>query len=191
MVERVPLTLPNLMGVTRFLLGFVLLALALAGKQSPFIGVLVIAFLLDAVDGPIARYYGQTSVQGSRLDSLADFTVYLMLLAGAALLWPDLVSREQPYIIAAAGAILLPVLAGLVKFRRFTSYHTWLVKIATVCIAPASILLLAGGPAWPFHVAAMVSVLAGLEELLITLMLDRPRSDVGHVFRVRRQRAAR
>ena len=183
--------MPNLMGVTRFLLGFVLLALALAGQRAPFIGVLVAAFLLDAVDGPLARYYGQASVQGSRLDSVADFTVYVMLLTGAALLWPEIVSRERAYIIAAAGAILVPVLAGLVKFRRFTSYHTWLVKIATVCIAPASILLLIGGPAWPFHIAAVVSILAGLEELLITLMLDRPRADVGHVVRVWRQRAAR
>lgn len=178
------LTLPNALGVLRFLLGFVLLALAWQGEPTAFIAVLIRAFLLGAVDGPIARYHRQDSVQGSRLDSVADFTVYTALLIGAFYLWPEIIRRELAYVLLAAAAILLPVLAGLIKFRTFTSYHTWLVKVATVCIAPASILLLAGGPAWPFHIACFISALAGVEEILITMTLDRPRANVAHLFRV-------
>jgi len=77
---------------------------------------------------------------------------------------------------------VLPALLGLVKFHKATSYHTWLVKLAVVCMAPAAIVLFIGGPPWPFHVATVVCVLAALEEITMTLLLHEPRSDVNHLL---------
>ena len=51
-----------------------------------------------------------------------------------------------------------------------------------------SILLFRGGPAWPFHLATFISVLAGLEEIAITLLLDRPCSDVRSLLTLLKQR---
>lgn len=158
------------------------------GNEDIFIGVLITAFLADAIDGPIARYYHETSVQGARIDSIADFTVYCSLVVGVWILWPDIFSREFVYISIASLSILLPAITGLIRFRMFTSYHTWLVKFATVCIATTSVLLILGGPGWPFHIASLVSVVAGLEQITISLLLKRPQSDVKHLIAVVKQR---
>ena len=185
---KLPLNLPNFMGCLRFLAGISLLVIAWHGHKNIFIGVLIMAFLLDAIDGPIARYYHETSVQGARLDSLADFTVYCSLLISVWYLWPEIFVREQVYIGMAALSILLPAMIGVIKFKTFTSYHTWLVKLASVCIAPASILLILEGPAWPFRFASIVSMLAGLEEIMITMALNKPGSDVRHIIAVIKSR---
>jgi CDP-diacylglycerol--glycerol-3-phosphate 3-phosphatidyltransferase len=101
------------------------------------------------------------------------------------------VLRELLFVSIAALSILVPVLVALIKFRTFTSYHTWLVKFATVCVAPASVLLLLEGPAWPFRAASIVSLAAGLEEVLITLVLTRPRADIPHLLKaIRMQKSS-
>lgn len=180
--------LPDLLGVLRLFSAFILLLLAWHAQHTVFIAVLIFAFLLDAIDGPIARHYHQTSEAGARLDSIADFSVYLVLMVSVWWLWPDIVASEAAYIIVAAISIVLPVLVGWFKFYTWTSYHTWLVKFATVCIAPASVLLILEGPAWPFHIATVVCVLAAIEEITITLILDKPKADVQHVWAVLRSR---
>ena len=181
-IQKTVLTFPNLLSALRLVLGIMLLGIAWQGYAGAFIGVLVFAFFLDLIDGPIARRWQQVSELGPRIDSCADFSVYLAFLIGAWWLWPEIVRRELLFISLLGLSIVLPALAGLIKFRRATCYHTWLVKIAVVCMAPGSILLFVGGPAWPFQVATVISVVAGLEEIAISLLLDHPRSDVHSVI---------
>ena len=181
-IQKTVLTFPNLLSALRLVLGIMLLGIAWRGNAGAFIGVLAFAFFLDLIDGPIARRWRQVSELGPVIDSCADFSVYLAFLIGAWWLWPEIVRRELVFIGLLGLSIVLPALVGFFKFRRATSYHTWLVKIAVVCMAPGSILLFVGGPAWPFQVATVISVVAGLEEIAISLLLDHPRSDVHSVI---------
>lgn len=181
-ILKTALTFPNLLSALRLVLGMVLLGLAWRGNAVAFIGVLIFAFFLDLIDGPIARRWRQVSELGPVLDSCADFSVYMTFLIGAWWLWPEIVRRELVFIVLLGLSIVVPALVGFFKFRRPTSYHTWLVKIAVVCMAPGSILLFVGGPAWPFQVATVISVMAGLEEIAISLLLDHPRSDIRSVI---------
>ena len=172
------LNLPNFLSILRLCLGPVLIAIALLDRETVFIAVLIFAFLLDLVDGPIARLTGHVTEAGSRMDSYADFSIYISFIIGAVRLWPEIVQRELVFLVLVAASIVLPALAGLVKFHTATSYHTWLVKIAAVCMAPSAIILFLGGPAWPFHIATVISVLAGLEEIIMTLLMREPHSNV-------------
>ena len=160
-----------------------MIAIAWLQQATVFIAVLILAFLLDLVDGPIARMTGHVTETGSRMDSYADFSIYVAFLIGAVLLWPEIVVREWIYLALVAASVVLPALAGLVKFHTATSYHTWLVKLAAVCMAPSAIILFIGGPAWPFHIATVISVLAGLEEIIVTLVLREPHSNVPGLVR--------
>jgi len=182
------MTLPNIMGGLRFFLAFVLIAIAWYGEPTIFITVLIVAFLLDAFDGRIARYLHQSSEQGARLDTVADFSVYTALVIGVFLLWPAIFRHQIVFISLAAASMLIPFLFALIKFQTFTSYHTWLVKFATVCIATGSIVLIIGGPTWPFHFASIISVIGGVEQILISLVLSKPKSDVQHLFAVLKNR---
>lgn len=184
------MTLPNLLSCLRLILAPVLLVLAWFGFGYAFIIVLIFAFLLDLIDGPLARKLNQVSRLGPKLDSYADFSIYLSFLIGACLLWPAIVRRELIFIIMAGASIILPPIIGLIKFHTATSYHTWLVKCAAVVMAPSAILLFINGPAWPFHIAVIVSVIAAAEEITITLLLSEQHSDVGtllHILRARRK----
>lgn len=178
------ITFPNILSLLRLLLGLSLFVIAWLDKEVIFLSVLICAFFLDLVDGPIARWTRQTSELGSWLDSHADFSVYMAFIVGAWWLWPEVIQRELFYVCLLAFSIVLPVLLGYIKFRRATSYHTWMVKFAVVCMVPSSLLMFIGGPAEPFQVASIICVFAGLEEIVITIVLDKPRSDVRSIIHI-------
>ena len=178
------MTLPNSLSILRLVLAPVLLVLAWTATERVFLIVLTVAYLSDAVDGPIARRTMQQTRLGPKLDTWADVAIYLSVPLGAWWLWPDLIRRELLYCALIIASIVLPLLAGLSKFRVTTSYHTWLVKIAAICTAISSLLLFLQITPLPFRVSSVLCVLAGLEEILITLALTQPRSNVRSLWHV-------
>jgi len=186
-MDRQPrLTLPNILSGSRLVLAPVLVLLAWMGLETAFLATAVFAFLLDAADGPLARWLHQVTELGPRLDTWADVSIYAVLPVCLWWLWPDLIVREKLYVVFVLTALICPGIAGLIKFRQLTSYHTWLVKFAVLTTALSILVLVLGGPALPFRAASMVSLVAGAEEVLITLILDKPRSDVRSLFHVLR-----
>ncbi|WP_295542162.1 CDP-alcohol phosphatidyltransferase family protein [uncultured Thiohalocapsa sp.] len=181
--------LPNLLSAFRLVAAPVLLLLASQGHREPFLWLLAVAFFTDAIDGTLARLTGQASRFGAMLDSWADVAVYAAVAVSMLLLWPGLVRQEWLAFSAVVASFVLPALVGLVRFRRFTSYHTRLVKVAVAATAVGLFLLLLEVAAWPFRAAAAVAVLAALEEIAITLVLDRERSNVGGLLGVLRERS--
>ena len=179
--------IPVLLGMFRLAMAPVLLLLAWLGLKTIFIPVLMCAFLSDSIDGPIARYLHQESTAGAKMDTFADVSVYFAYLLSACWLWPDIIRRELPYFVILVISILLPALAGALKFRCITGYHTWLVKIASVCIVISSLLMFIIGPVQPFRISVFVCLLAGVEELSITLVLGKPETDVKSLWHVLRQ----
>ena len=185
------MNIPDKISITRMALSVVLLLLGWFQAERIFLIVLVTAYLSDAIDGPIARRLGQASVLGSRLDTWADFSIYLTVPLAAWWLWPDLIRREIMYFTLIIASIIFPLLAGLAKFRTTTSYHTWLTKTAAACTMVSSLILFLGYTPWPFRISAILCLLSGLEEILITLKLNRPEANVPgvwHVIRARRNR---
>lgn len=178
------LTLPNLLTGFRFVAAPVLLWLAWHNYPYTFMGLLAITFATDLLDGVAARLTGQVSQFGATLDSWADVTNYLTIALCCWWLWPDVVRRELFYVGLIIASCLLPALAGIIKFGRFTSYHTWGVKIAAASMGLTLYVLFLGGPPWPFRIAAIICILAAIEEILITLLLPKPESNLRSVWDV-------
>lgn len=174
--------LPNLLSAIRLACVPVLLALAWAGRPLAFLLLLLAAVLSDAVDGWLARRMGTTSPLGVRLDSIADYAVYVTVPLGGWWLWPELLAREAGWFALVVVGYALPGAVALVRFRRLSAYHTWSAKLAVATLSPAVLVLFAGGPAWPLHVGAPLALAAGLEQTAITLLAPRPRDDVPSVF---------
>jgi CDP-diacylglycerol--glycerol-3-phosphate 3-phosphatidyltransferase len=125
-----------------------------------------------------ARMLNQESELGAFLDSAGDLLIYGIMAISIWWLWPDVVQRELLYIILIIASFALPVIVGIIKFHQFTSYHTWLVKIAVVVTGIAFFILFIFDIAWPFRIAAFVCLLAAIEEIAITFYLTELRSDV-------------
>ena len=183
---------PNILSALRLAAVAPLLALAWSGRPLPFLGLLLAAILSDAVDGWLARRYNVRSRVGVRLDSAADYAIYIAVPLCGWWLWPDIVAREALSFVLVVVAYALPGAVALVRFRRLASYHTWAAKLAVVVLSVAVLVLFAGGPAWPLRIGAPLALLAGLEQTLITCLARRPRDNlptIVHAWRARADRA--
>jgi cardiolipin synthase (CMP-forming) len=180
---------PNFLSSLRLGLAPVLLFLAWDGLAQLFLVFLVTSLLTDAADGFIARRFNATSEIGAKLDSWADFATYLVLPFCAWWLRPELIRAEAAAITMVIVFYATPILIGFMKYRRLTSYHTWLAKACSVSAAIVMIIFFAGGPGWPWRVFAPLIVISGLEEIAITALLNEWRANVPtlwHALQIRR-----
>jgi phosphatidylglycerophosphate synthase len=184
--------LPNALSTLRIVLAPAALTAALAGSRPWFIGLLAAGLLTDAIDGFIARRLNAESDFGRKLDSAADYVTMLIGIAGIALLWPDIMRRELPWVLAALVAFFAVIVYGLIRLGRAPCYHTWASKVFAVACALSLVPLLAEWTAWPFHAAITLQILAGLEELVIVLLIPQHRGEVAtvwHAWRLRQKTA--
>ncbi len=188
--NRAPLlTVPNVLTGFRLVAAPVLLWQAFQGYRAGFLLLLALCFLSDWLDGLVARLTGQESEFGATLDSWADVTLYLTVSLACGWLWPETVAAQWPYVLMVVASCLVPAIVGLCKFGRFTSYHTWAVKFAVAATAVSLYILLLGGPAWPFRLAAVACLVAAVEEVALTWLLPEPKSNlrsIGEILKNRR-----
>jgi len=177
-MATIPVNIPNILSCLRLAAMPVLVILALEGHGTAFLVLYVCALLTDMADGYLARRLHQESELGAKLDSWADFSIYMATPVCAWLLWPDLIIREAPYVIAVVCSFALPVMVGFARYRRLTSYHTWGAKLSAVLMGISTLLLFAGGPSWPFRFSTIVLVVTQLEEISMTAVLPEWRSNV-------------
>lgn len=129
-----------------------------------------LAGFTDVLDGWTARRMGSASEFGAKLDSIADLTLYAVMLIKV---FPVLWRKLPPGIWFAVAAILAMRLSAYivaaVKYQRFASLHTYLNKLtgAAVFAVPYVISL-------PFSIPVCsaicaVAFIASGEELLIHL----------------------
>ena len=182
--EPSKLTLPNLLTGFRFVAAPGLLWLAWHGHGIGFMILLACAFLTDLLDGFVARLMGQVSQFGAMLDSWADVITYLTIAISCWWLWPVIVQQELVFVSLIVASCLLPAFAGFSKFGCFTSYHTWAVKVAAAAMGLSLYTLFLGGPSWPFRIAAIICIVAALEEVALTFLLPEPESNVRSVWDV-------
>jgi phosphatidylglycerophosphate synthase len=186
--------LPNLISVCRLVTTPILLVVAWYGYGKTFLVGATACFASDVLDGYLARHLEQRSALGARLDSVSDFVLYITLPLGAWWLWPVIMRRESSFFLTVLASCVLPPLVALGKFHALTSYHTWGVKLAALLVGGSAIMLFAGAPAWLFHLAVPVSVLAAVEEIAITFVLPTPQANVRslwHVMKTQRQAGSR
>lgn len=174
--------LPNLVSLIRILMAPVLIYFAVTQQPNWFMGTLLFAVFTDVLDGFLARTLHQITEMGSHLDSWGDFVIYTTMAVCAWILWPDILQREIVYFTVIVLSITLPAIAGFIKFRMFTSYHTWSVKLAVFVTVISYVLLFAGLLDWPFRVAAAFCLYAAIEEIAITLLIHHEHVDVRTVW---------
>jgi len=183
--------LPNLLSGTRIVLMPAVLTAALAGSQGWFLGLLAASLATDALDGFFARRFNAFSEFGRKLDSAADYLTLVVGLAGIALLWPVIMRRELPWVVAGVGTFFVVLGYAFWRLGRLPYYHTWTSKVGVAGCALALIPLLAGWTALPFHVAMVILMVGGVEEVMIVSLIPWHRGEVPTVWHAWRMRGLR
>jgi CDP-diacylglycerol--glycerol-3-phosphate 3-phosphatidyltransferase len=173
---------PNLVSATRILIAPLMFVFAFLQMELWFMAALIFSACTDILDGLLARKLNMITPLGAHLDSWGDFTIYSTMSICAWILWPEITQRELLYYLLILFSFLLPALVGMIKFGKFTGYHTWSVKIAVFVTFVGYIALYTEIAAWPFMLASFLCVYAGLEEILITLVLREERTDVRSIL---------
>ena len=176
--------IPNMISGIRILCAPILLFLAWEGYRKAFIVLLLASLVSDAIDGYIARKFSVSSKVGTRLDSLGDMAIYLTVPICAWWLWPQILKQEALFVFIAIAAYVVPLIAGLIKFRKIPSYHTLGAKIAAVFMSTAILLMFLTEFTWIFRIAAIFQVVVACEEVLITIQLPRLQSNVKSFWHV-------
>lgn len=184
-------TIPNGISIARIALAPALLYLAWTGRVALFLLLLVILVLSDFADGHLARKRGQVSELGAQLDGWGDLAIYLAVPVCSWWLWPEVIRPEAPFVVTVIASYTLTTAIGLLRYGRLESYHTWGGRVSGTLLGAGALLLLAGVSAWPLRIAAVVVVLADLEEIAMMAVLPRWRSDVPSLWHAMRSREAR
>lgn len=179
---------PNLVSSIRILIAPLLFVFSFLQMEYWFLGALIFSALTDVLDGYIARKYNMITPLGAHLDSWGDATIYGTMAICAWILWPETTQRELLYYTLILFSFLLPALIGLIKFGKMTGYHTWSVKIAVLATFIGYIALYSDVARWPFVLAACLAVIAGIEEILITIVLREEKTDVRSILAAWRSR---
>ncbi len=182
------LNIPNILSLFRIIAAPFLLLTGWFEMPNLFFILFGMMLLSDALDGIIARMLDQTSELGARLDSYGDILTYLSTPIAAWWLWPDIVKEEVYYIIAAIIIYILPAVFALLKFGKLASYHTWITKISAVLMSIGVVVLLGFENNLLFHIAIYFLIIEMIENITITIMLPKQKSDIPSIWHAWKER---
>lgn len=165
-----------------------LLVLAALGYDVWFRWLIAFSFLTDAIDGPLSRKYRVTSVFGSRLDSVADDAT---VLASSVVLWilhPEFFKNNWVVIAGLFALFGIQTITALIAYKKVTSFHTYLAKMAAVAQAMFFISFffnfsIVGGL---FIVAAIITAIQLIEEIILVIVLPEWKANVKGLYWVLR-----
>jgi CDP-diacylglycerol--glycerol-3-phosphate 3-phosphatidyltransferase len=176
------LTVPNILCFIRLFGSIFVVGLAWYDYPHWCLGLIGVLLVTDWVDGKLAVLLRQQTTFGARLDTVADVTFYASVLAAVGILRWELVVDEMIWIAPAVGTYALSVVAALVKYHRFPSYHTRMAKISWGLITIAIIAVFTDWSVWPLRIAMAGVLLTNLEATVITMVSPVWRADVPSLY---------
>ncbi len=174
---QIIINIPNIISLSRIAMAPFALLAAYYGQERLFLLLFSLMLISDVLDGYIARKLHQCTMVGSRLDSIGDYVTYLSVPMATWWLWPEIIHTELIYITVALSLFVIPGVIARLKFGAMVSYHTWITKITAVVISIGLIVILFTKDDRLFHLSVYLLSLEALEHLLITMVLNKPRSN--------------
>jgi len=144
---------------------------ALIGNPISFIILFILKMILGLAIDILARKLNQFTIKRVTLLSWGNIATFFAVPICAWWLWPELIRREVPFLVALLIALTVPIVLGFLKYYRFISYHTWMTKAASILVGVGALLLFLDLPSWLFEFSTPFFVFAKLEEIAITTIL--------------------
>lgn len=179
----------NAITAYRLIAAPVLVVLLLLKESNLFRWLLVLSFFTDMIDGSLARKFKVTSIMGSRLDSMADDLTIVAGIVGAILLKTTFLQEQLYHIIPIIVLFLIQVTLALIRYKKFSSFHTRAAKLAALLQGVFLILLffLEKPPLLLFYITLLVTGIDLMEEIILVLVLPVWKTDVKGIYWVWRK----
>lgn len=171
--------IPNLITIGRII--FSVLLVFVKPFSIEFYIIYLIAILSDMIDGFLARKFKVTSLFGSKLDSIADFILFLVI-------WTSIISSvafSKMYWFSFIAVLCLRIISLIIcyiKFHHMAILHSYMNKfVGFMCIAIPFII-----NSNYFNIfiwlIILVAVLSVMEEIIIHFLSSKLNTDIKGLF---------
>ena len=186
-----PVRIVNLITFYRIVTFPLLIALLFFDAINWFKWFLLASFFTDAIDGTLARWYNATSILGAKLDSIGDDLTVLAGAIGLLVYQFDFVKEELFLFIALFGLFLIQLVSALVRYRKVSSFHTYLAKIAAVVTGTFLLtVFFFDDIIYPlFYAAWIVTAIELIEETILVFLLPQWKANVRGLYWVLKDKA--
>lgn len=174
----------NTITVYRILAAPFLIYMVFTKQVELYKWMLAFSFFTDAIDGFLARKFKAASALGARLDSIADDLTVTAGIFGIFILRPQFVEQEVVLITVMLTLLFVEILLAFIRYRKMTSFHTYIAKIAAILQAVFIVLIFFCDepPYLLFYIAAAFTIINLIEEIILIFMLPVWESDVKGLF---------
>lgn len=160
----------------------VLLVLIFAKQFDLFKWMLAFSFFTDLIDGFLARKYKVVSVFGSRLDSIGDDLTVLVAVIGLFVFKTEFALKVLVPLLILFFLFIFQTVFALFRYRKISSFHTYLAKTAAILQGIFFILILFEPMCFLFYAAAVVTGIELLEEIILVALLPKWEANVKGLF---------
>ncbi len=164
----------------RLVMAPVLVVLILNNHIQLFKWLLLVSFSTDAVDGFLARKLKVTSRTGAKLDSIADDLTVVAAMTAMVIVFHDFVLNNIIVFIIPFILFLVELIIAFIKYKKISSFHTYLAKIAALLqgLFFISAFFLETPHYGLFIITAIITTLDLVEEIILVLMIKEWRANV-------------
>jgi len=175
--------LPNLLSIYRLLSVPVLFYIAYLDKEKLFFYIFLLNMFTDVLDGFIARKFNMKTRIGAKLDSLADFFMYLLALyAVLHFKWNELEEFKYSFYLIIFYYLLIDIFS-LFKFKEIASLHLISSKISGITQGVFFLLLFTVGLVKPFYwFMFVITSFSFFENMFFLINLKEMKSNQKGIF---------
>lgn len=176
------LNIPNSLSMFRLLGSPLLVPMSQISDRSWVIIGFVVLAITDALDGALARRWNQTTDFGSKLDGLADLVFYPCSAWVLAVLFPDYLTPNLPYIYVTLTALAVVLIVSRIRCGRLLMLHTQLSRISGVLVFIAMLASFFIDTTLLIRFVALAYTVAFIESTLILLIHGAVSPDTRSLF---------
>jgi phosphatidylglycerophosphate synthase len=175
--------LPNAISCARLLATPILLFAVGTKNLDLFKWLLMGCLVSDILDGLFARVFQLSSRLGAFLDSTADMLVTGIAVLGLCVFQRPVIAEHWMPLALVLILYLVEVCIALWRYRRISSFHTILVRLAAYAqgIFVMSLFLWGYAP-WLLYATTVLSLLAYSEELVLLFLLPEWTANVRGIY---------
>lgn len=183
-MERTSYYIINAITLYRLVASFLLLYLIITDQYDIFKWLLVLSFFTDLIDGWLARKFKVNTKLGAIFDSIADDLTVLVAVIALFVFKPEFIRQNYLPLVILFAVFLVQMVFALIRYRKISSFHTYLAKLAAI-LQGVFLILIYFLPEWPmvlFYIAVGVTFLELLEEIIIIALKPKWETDVKGLY---------